>query len=347
MRVSNAPRRASSYGDGLPTDARLGRARELWFTAPRAVQVREGRVPEPTSGQVLARALASGVSQGTELLLYRGEGPTPFDPSLDAPGAPTYPRRYGYAWVGEVVDGGPQVNGLSAGTRVFALAPHGDFHVIDVATARPIAPAIPPRRAVLAASLETAVTCVWDAGVALGDVVVVLGGGVIGLLVARLAASAGARVRLVEPSVRRRAMAQALGVAAVSSEQDVPRADADVVVEATGNPAALERAIAHAAHEAVVVVASFYGARTAPVALGSDFHRRRLRLQSSQVSALPASRTSRWTPARRFDLVHSLLLDTSLDALVTASRRFDDAPAVFEHLDRAPGDAIQTVFEYE
>jgi len=321
------------------------RARELWFTAPRAVEVRVGSVPAPSSGQVLARALASGVSQGTELLLYRGDGPTPFDPSLDAPGAPTYPRRYGYAWVGEVVDRSSA--GLPAGTRVFALAPHGDFHAIDIGAARPLDPAIPPRRAVLAASLETAINCVWDAGVQLGDTVVVLGGGVVGLLVARLAASEGGRVRLVEPSPHRRAAAKALGVPALSPEDDVPRAEADVVFEATGNPAVLERAIAHAGSEAAVVVASFYGSRTAPVPMGSDFHRRRLRLLSSQVSSLPASHTPRWTAARRFELVRSLLLDASLDALVQAVHPIDDAAGVFDRLDRGLGGAIQTVFEYE
>ena len=328
----------------MRTDSRL--ARELWFTGPRAVEVRNGAVPVPGSGQVLARAVASGVSQGTELLLYRGEGPTPFDPSLDPPGAPTYPRRYGYAWVGEVVERGAGVDGLSVGTRVFALASHGDLHVLDPGAARPIDRAIPGSRAVLAASLETAVTCIWDSGLSLGDDVVVLGGGVIGLLVARLAASAGGRVRLVEPSAHRRAVARALGVAAVPPEQDVARADADVVVEATGDPRALERAIAHAAYEATVVVASFYGVRTAPVPLGAEFHRRRLTLRASQVSSVPAPRAPRWTLARRFDLVRSLLVDASLDALVEPAVNLDSAPAVYERLDRAPGDAVQTVFEY-
>jgi 2-desacetyl-2-hydroxyethyl bacteriochlorophyllide A dehydrogenase len=286
------------------------------------------------------------VSQGTELLLYRGEGPTPFDPSLDSPGAPTYPRRYGYAWVGEIV-AGARAASVAPGARVFALAPHGDLHAIDLADARLIDPAIPPRRAVLAASLETAVNCVWDATVQLGDSVVVLGGGVVGLLVARLAASAGGRVRLIEPSPQRRSAAQALGVSATSPEEDIPRADADIVVEATGNPALLERAIAHAAREAVVVVASFYGSRIAPVALGSDFHRRRIRLLSSQVSSVPPSRAARWTIARRFDLVRSLLFDSSLDALVTEAHPFAHAAGVYARLDRAPGDAIQTVFDYE
>jgi 2-desacetyl-2-hydroxyethyl bacteriochlorophyllide A dehydrogenase len=321
-------------------------SRELWFTGPRAVQVRTGRGPTLGAGQVLARAIASGVSQGTELLLYRGEGKEPFDPSLDPPGAPTYPRRYGYAWVGEVVERAEGVAGFPVGTRVFALAPHGDRHALDVHRAHALDRAVPSGRAVLAASLETAVTCVWDSGVSLGDIVVVIGGGVIGLLVARLTAAAGGRVRLVEPSPRRRAVAQALGVPAVPPEEDHPRGDADVVVEATGDPAALDRAIAHAGHEASVVVVSFYGARTAPVSLGAEFHRRRLVMRASQVSSVPASHKARWTFARRFELVRTLLADACLDELLDPPESFDSAPAVYARLDRAPGDAMQTVFVY-
>jgi 2-desacetyl-2-hydroxyethyl bacteriochlorophyllide A dehydrogenase len=297
-------------------------------------------------GQVLARALASGVSQGTELLLYRGEGPEPFDPSLDPPGAPTYPRRYGYAWVGEVIDRGPGVRDLAIGARVFALAPHGDAHAIDAAAVRPIGD-VPSRRAVLAANLETAITCVWDSGVSLGDRVVVLGAGVVGLLVAYLATQAGARVRLVEPSPRRRAAAERLGLRSVSPTDAPPDADADVVFEATGRPELLARAIDHAAREATIVLASFYGARTAPVPLGSDFHRRRLHLVASQVSAIPPARAPRWTFDRRFDLVRSILGDASLDALLDPPVPFAEAPAVYQRLAASPGDALATVFDYE
>ncbi len=322
--------------------------RELWFTGPRAVELRTGIPSAPGRGQVSARALASGVSQGTELLLYRGEGPVPFDPSLDAAsvGAPTYPRRYGYAWVGEVTEAGAGAGDLPRGTRVFALAPHGERHTLAASSVRALDPAIPAARAVLAANLETAITCVWDSGLSLGDRVVVLGGGVVGLLVARLASTAGARVSLVEPSPTRREAASALGVSSAAPGDDRPCADADVVVEATGDPAALDRAIAHAGNEATVVVASFYGARTAPVALGADFHRRRLRLRSTQVSSIPPERAPRWTHARRFDLVRQCLADPALDALIGATAPFDDAPAVYARLDRSPGDAVQTVFVY-
>jgi 2-desacetyl-2-hydroxyethyl bacteriochlorophyllide A dehydrogenase len=295
---------------------------------------------------MLARALVSGVSQGTELLLYRGEGPTPFDPSLDPPGAPTYPRRYGYQWVGEIVERGVGSDALPLGTRVCALAPHGDFCLLDAAAARPLDPRIPAPRAVLAANLETAVTCVWDAGLSIGDEVVVLGGGVVGLLAGWVAAAAGARVRVVEPSARRREVAAALSLSAESPESDRPRGDADVVIEATGDPAALDRAIAHAGFEATVVVASFYGVRTAPIALGADFHRRRLALRATQVSSIPPGRAPRWTRARRFDLVQALLRDAALDALVDAPEDIDTAPSVYARLDAARGHAMQTVFKY-
>ncbi|WP_437934747.1 zinc-dependent alcohol dehydrogenase [Sorangium sp. So ce341] len=324
-----------------------GPARELWFVRPGAVEVRAGDPPRaPRAGEVVARAVASGVSQGTELLLFRGEGPTPFDPSLDAPGAPTYPRRYGYAWVGEVVARGEGA-ALGLGDRVFALAPHGDLHLFGPGAARALPRSIPGERAVLAANLETAITCVWDAGVGLGDAVVVLGGGVVGLLVVALARRAGAEVRLVEPSERRRRAGLALGAAAaIRPEDDRPRGDADVVIAATGDPGELDRAIAHAAREATVTIASFYGARTSPVALGSEFHRRRLRLRASQVSTIPPERAPRWDHARRFALVRALLEDAALDALLDPPVPFDAAPSVYAELAAAPGARLQTVFQY-
>lgn len=310
------------------------------------VEVRAGAVPAVGPGQVLARALASGVSQGTELVLYKGDARSPFDPSLEPAGAPVYPRRYGYAWVGEVVAVGAAVAHLAAGARVFALAPHGDLHGLDASALRVLDPALPVGRAVLAASLETAVTCVWDAGASVGDRVVILGGGVIGLLVAYLIRRAGARVRLVEPSERRRAVAAAWGIDGLHPDEDRPRGDADVVVEATGDPAVLDRAIAHAAHECAVVVASFYGARLATIGLGAEFHRRRLVLRSTQVSSIPAARSARWTAARRFDVVRALLADPALDALIDPPSSFASAADVYARLDRSPGDAVQTVFVY-
>ncbi|MDP9151514.1 MAG: zinc-binding alcohol dehydrogenase, partial [Myxococcota bacterium] len=194
---------------------------------------------------------------------------------------------------------------------------------------------------------ETAITCLWDAGVSFGDEVVVLGGGVVGALTAWMATAAGARVRLVERSKRRRDAARALGVThALSPEEDEPRGDADVVVEATGDPSCLDRAIAHAGREATVCIASFYGARSHAVGLGAAFHRRRLALKATQVSAIPPARTPRWTLARRFDLVRRLLEDPRLDALLDEPVPFDEAAQAYLRLDEAPGDFGQITFDY-
>jgi 2-desacetyl-2-hydroxyethyl bacteriochlorophyllide A dehydrogenase len=320
--------------------------RELWFVGPRKVEVRHGDTArELLPGQVRVRGLVSGVSQGTELLLYLGEGPTPFDPSLDAPGGSTYPRRYGYAWVGEVVDSKSAAH--APGARVFALAPHGDEHVLDASQVRHLPDAVPAERAVLAANLETAVNVVWDGGIALGDDVVIIGGGVVGLLAGYAARKSGAgRVHLIEPSPQRRQAASKLGFDGTSSPEQAPALSADVVIEATGNPACLDLAIGLARDEGVIVVASFYGQRAARVALGADFHRRRLTLRASQVSRIPPDRSVGWSFARRFGLVADLLQNPALDALIDVPVPFADAPAAYARLAGAPGLTLQTVFHY-
>jgi 2-desacetyl-2-hydroxyethyl bacteriochlorophyllide A dehydrogenase len=321
--------------------------RELWFVGPRQIELRAARgTPSLMPGQLLARALFSGVSQGTELLLYRGEGPANFDPSVDDGATALYPRRYGYSWVGEIVDS--RVDGVQPGQRVFCLRPHGDVHRLDTGQFRLLPSTVPGDRATLAANLETALNVVWDAGIALGDDVVVLGGGIVGLLVTWLAKRAGAsRVRVVEPSSRRCATALLLGTdSAVSPDVDHPNADADVVIEATGHPASLDRAIQHAGDQAVVVVASFYGTRRAPVSLGSDFHRRRLQLRASQVSRLPAGKTARWNTDRRFERVLEYLTDNRLDALLDAPTPFDEAPELFARLDADASGSLQAILRY-
>lgn len=320
--------------------------RELWFTGPRSVELRHvAPRAELAPGELRARALASGVSQGTELLLFKGEGPTPFDPSLDAPGAPTYPRRYGYAWVGEVTESKSAAHPV--GARLFALLPHGDEHCFDAARARPLPAEIPPPRAVLAANLETAVNTVWDAGVGLGDEVVVIGGGVVGLLAGYVARRAGAsRVHLIERSPPRRSAALALGFSTASEAAPDDGGAADVVIEASGDPACLDLAIPLARDEGMIAVASFYGSRVAPVSLGSEFHRRRLTLRSSQVSRLPPSRAPRWSFERRFRLVTELLRARELDVLLEATTPFEQAPATYARLADAPGAALQTLFGY-
>ncbi|AKU96095.1 Threonine dehydrogenase [Labilithrix luteola] len=299
------------------------------------MEIREEALPAPKAGEALVRGLASCVSQGTEMLLYKGEGPEPFDVSLGDTSVATYPRRYGYAWVGEVEEVGPGV-AHPLGTRVFALAPHGDAHVLRASELKALPKAVPATRAVLAANLETAVTCAWDAEPNFGERCVVLGGGVVGTLVAWVLARSGTNVTLVERSATRRAAASALVPSARVITDAAPDGRADLVVEATGDPRVLDTAIAWAGFEARVVVASFYGARRAPVDLGNAFHRKRLTLRATQVSSLPPKLRPRWDMERRLDLVVDLLREERLDSLFGSPTDFDRAPQLYEELARQP-----------
>jgi threonine dehydrogenase-like Zn-dependent dehydrogenase len=320
--------------------------RELWFTGPRAVEVRMGPDPgAPDPDQLIVRCIYSGVSHGTERLLYLGEAPSSgFDDSLgnaSPNSSATYPRRYGYAWVGRVE------RGEKKGALVFGLLAHGDVHRVAWDALRVLPEDLPPRRAVLAANAETAVNCVWDARISLGDRVCVLGGGEVGALVATFARRAGADVTVIEPAGARREILSELGLVSHEAAHTESLADTfDVVVEATGRPAALDLAMTLAAREARVAVASFYGARRAPVDLGVAFHRKRLVLVSTQVSAIPADKASRWSFGRRFELVTSLLRDDKLDALLGEPVPFDQAPRAYASLATEPGPVRKIVFAY-
>jgi 2-desacetyl-2-hydroxyethyl bacteriochlorophyllide A dehydrogenase len=328
-------------------------ARALWFVEPRKVELRSEQVRAPGPREVVVRALASGVSQGTEMLLYKGEGPAVFDPSVAShaeradggTGSATYPRRYGYAWVGEIAACGEGTR-LAEGTRVFAFAAHGEVHTLDEALVRPLPEDFSATRAVLAANLETAVTCAWDATVSLGDTAVVLGGGVVGILTAWLLAKSGAAVTLVERGEKRRTAAHALARSVAIEADAAPDGRADVVIEATGDPHVLDAAIAWARPEGRIVVASFYGKRRAPIDLGDAFHRRRLELRASQVSSIPPRLRERWSPARRWQLVLSLLHEHALDALLAPAVPFADAAQLYARLDADADSPPAHVFVY-
>ncbi|HTU60324.1 MAG TPA: zinc-binding alcohol dehydrogenase, partial [Polyangiales bacterium] len=204
-------------------------------------------------------------------------------------------------------------------------------------------------RATLIPQVETALTALWDAQLVFRQRVVVLGGGLIGLLIARFAQQAGAEdVQLIEAQPSRRELAQRFGIQQVCApEQVVPSGDADIVFEVSGQPQQLDVAIEHCGMEATVVVVSFYGARTSALQLGSTFHRRRLQLKSSQVSHLPPVLTPRWSHPRRLHSVLQLLNDPSFDALLGVAHPFGSAPDVYAQLDASSTAELCTLFRYD
>ncbi len=299
-------------------------ARALWYAREGVVELRNARLDPPARGEARVRTLFSGISRGTERLVFEGRiGQSEWE-RMRAPqqeGTFPFPVKYGYCATGIVEDGPADL----MGRPVFCLYPHQDFFNVPVGALAPIPDRVPPRRATLAANMETALNAVWDSGAGPGDRIVVVGAGIVGLLVASLAARLpGAVVTAVDRDQSRREVAESLG-AGFALPAHAP-ADADVVFHASASAEGLDCAIARAGLEATIVEISWYGAKPVQVNLGGAFHSRRLKLVSSQVGLVSPARRPRWNFARRMETALRLLADPALDALVAEEIAFEDAP---------------------
>jgi threonine dehydrogenase-like Zn-dependent dehydrogenase len=306
-----------------PETARQHAARALWYVAPGRVELRPERLADPKPDEVLVRAEWSGISRGTERLVLSGS----IDPSewerMRAPlqaGAFPFPVKYGYCATGRVLDGPADL----VDRRVFVLHPHQDLFLCPASMAVPLPEVVPSRRATLAANMETALNALWDSGAAPADRIAVVGGGIVGLLVAYLAGRLpGADVTLVDVASERAPLAAALGVR-FAHPSEAP-AECDIVFHTSVTAGGLATAIGAAGLEATIVELSWYGAGTTPAPLGGAFHSRRLKLVSSQVGQVSAGHRPRWPYRRRLEAALALLSDPVLDRLLTDEIAFEDA----------------------
>ena len=314
-----------------------GEARAFWVAAPGRGEIRREVLRPPADGEVLVRTLYSGVSRGTEALVFQGRVPpgeyermrAPFQ-SGDFPG----PVKYGYVSVGRIEAGPEDVRHRNA----FVLHPHQTQFVVPREAAYVLPSGVPPERAVLAAYLETAVNGLWDARLQVGDRVVIVGGGALGCLMAWVAGRIpGCRVTLVDINPEREATARALGVSFLGPDRVT--GGADVVIHASGSPAGLDLALGVAGFEATVVEMSWYGDQAVALRLGEAFHAKRLRITSSQVGHVAASQRSRWDRRRRMELAIGMLTDPVLDVLIDGESDFDALPETMARL-AAPGSAL-------
>jgi NADPH:quinone reductase-like Zn-dependent oxidoreductase len=313
-------------------------ARQFWIRSPGHGEIVTASLAPRQEGEVLVRALYSGISRGTESLVFRGEVPLSQREAMRAPfqeGSFPGPVKYGYSSVGVVLEGPPELEGCP----VFCLHPHQDLYCVPADSVMPLPQGLPSGRAVLAANMETALNALWDARPGPGDRVVVVGAGVVGLLVAHLvAALPGADVLAFDIDPGRAKVAAALGFE-FTSEAPVG-ADADLVVHASGRGEGLRTALASAGHEATIVELSWYGDRMVLLPLGEAFHSRRLTIKGSQVGRIPSDRAPRWSHRRRMEEALELLLDPRLDVLISGESAFDDLPETLARLSHDPAGAL-------
>ncbi|WP_418282930.1 zinc-dependent alcohol dehydrogenase [Halorubrum sp. DTA98] len=324
----------------------------LYFTAPETVEIRSVTVGSPDESELLVDTRVSAISAGTEMLVYRDETPSglPADETIDGLGEEfSYPIRYGYAASGVVSDVGADVDPDWLGRTVFSFAPHQTRFRADPDDVVPLSEETSPETGALVPSVETATNVVLDAAPRIGERVVVLGAGVIGLCVTRLLASFPlAELVAVDPIGRRRGLALEMGADRATTPEEVVETvdDADLVIELSGRPAALNDAIDVVGYDARIVVGSWYGTKREPIDLGGRFHRDRIDIVSTQVSTISPELRGRWSRERRLDTALNWVNRIDVDELITHRVPFERAAEAYDLLDSEPEAAVQVVLEY-
>lgn len=326
----------------------------LWFTGPHELAWRHEPLPPPAPDEVQVRTSASAISPGTELLIYRGQAPAdlPADATLAAlAGGLAFPLKYGYACVGQVTACGAAVPAHWLGRRVFAFNPHETHFNAQPDHLQIIPDDVDDDTALFLPNMETAVNFALDGQPHIGEVAAVLGLGVVGLLtLAVLAQFPLAGLVAVEPHPARRARALPWGAShALAGDEDLSRAlpqGADVTFELSGNPAALDTAIALTGFGGRVVIGSWYGQKRAPLDLGGRFHRSRIQLISSQVSTLTPHLLARWSHARRLAVAWAQLRRVQPARLITHRFPWTQASTAYAQLHAPPAGMLQVVLTY-
>ncbi|MFL5735016.1 MAG: zinc-binding dehydrogenase [Chloroflexia bacterium] len=341
----------------MPDDRETIEATALWLAAARKPVFHKEMVEPPRTGEVRVRTIASAISQGTEMLVYRGEVPPNLP--LDLPtlaGSFSFPIKYGYSTVGRVVDTGEWVWQHAVGDLVFVHHPHQTVFDVPASLAIQLPQNIDPVRGLFTANLETAVNVLLDAPLRIGETVVVFGHGTVGALVAQLLRLCGAgQVLVVEPIPLRRELALKLGAhealepgeGANERIRELTGArGADLAIEVSGSGAALQSAIDIVAEEGTVLVVSWFGTKPVELQLGAHFHRGRVRLRSSQVGRIDPALSPRWDAARRTQLVTELLPRLRLVELVSHRIPFLDAPEAYSLIDERCAETMQVILTY-
>ncbi|HEU4667457.1 MAG TPA: zinc-binding alcohol dehydrogenase [Arthrobacter sp.] len=319
-------------------------ATAYWTTAREHGELRSEELPARGPEEALVRALYSGISKGTEMVVHAGAVPPRVAEEMRAPHQEGHfpgPVKFGYLSVG-VVEEGPE---SWVGKRVFCLNPHQDRYVVPVSSLTHIPDDVPSRRAVLTGTVETAVNALWEAGPRLGDRIAVVGAGLVGGMVATLLRTFPLqRLQLVDLDPGRKRLADSLGVD--FSHPDDALADCDIVFHCSASQEGLERSLQLVGDEGDVIEMSWYANREVTLPLGEDFHARRLSIRASQVGVVARARRHRRTSADRLDLAVSLLKDPIFDTFLTGTSPFAELPGTVQDLAHGNLEALCHVIEY-
>jgi 2-desacetyl-2-hydroxyethyl bacteriochlorophyllide A dehydrogenase len=330
----------------------------LYFSAPRQVELRQESLPALGADDILVETVCSAISAGTEMLIYRGQFPTNLHDSHDSISAALhYPLTYGYASVGRVTELGSNVDPGLAGRLIFSFQPHATHFITRADSVFPVPEGLSPEAACFLPNMETAVNLIQDAAPILGERVLVLGQGVIGLLTASLlsefplerlatADHFALRQTALQPSTFDFRAFDSSAPDFCQQAKSFLGTGADLTLELSGSPSALNDALALTAFSGRIVIGSWYGEKRAPIDLGGDFHRSRIKLISSQVSSIAPELSGRWDKSRRFEVAWAALKRIHPKKWITQRFPLDQAAQAYRLLDEYPQETIQVIFHY-
>ncbi len=326
----------------------MSNASTLFFTAPRKVELRETPLPPLQDDEVLVETICSAISAGTEMLVYRGEFPQLKDAHDNVSSELKYPLAYGYACVGKVQGIGKKVNREWEGKLVFSFQPHTSHFVSKPENLIPLPAPVAPENACFLPNMETAVNLVQDGAPILGERVLVLGQGVVGILTASLLNEFPLESLYVVDGIelRRNAINVEGSKLTKLAPRDLEPSTFDLSYELTGSPSALNTAIEHTTFSGRIVIGSWYGQKRAEIDLGGSFHRSRIKLISSQVSSISPELSGRWDKSRRFEVTWQALERIQPAKWITHRFSLEEADKAYQLLDENPQETIQVVFDY-
>ncbi len=331
-------------------------ARTLFFTDPRKVEIQEIPLPRLKEDETLVETLCSAISAGTEMLVYRGQFPQLRDVHDALSSELKYPLVYGYACVGRVKETGKRVDRSLKGKLVFAFHPHASQFILPPSSLILLPEGFSPESACFLSNMETAVNLVQDGAPILGERVLVLGQGVVGLLTASLLSEfpLESLVTIDRLEARRKASNEIEAAVSVRSKDKLLKEKLfacaqnkfDLTFELTGSPSALNDAIELTAFSGRIVIGSWYGQKRAEIDLGGDFHRSRIKLISSQVSTISPELSGRWDKSRRFDVAWKALGRIKPEKWITHRFPIEEADKAYRLLDENPQETIQVIFDF-
>jgi len=336
----------------------LNECKTVYFTGPGQVEIRKTSLPPLTHGQMLVETICSAISPGTEMLVYRGQFPKDLSDQHDAYSSELrYPLAYGYTTVGRVVKISKDMRHRWKDRFVFAFQPHSSHFIATPDELIPLPNGMSPETACFLPNMETAVNFIQDAAPILGEQALVFGQGIVGLLTTALLTEFPlASLVTCEPYALRRETSLSLGVSLSLDPNDsnfheevnkMHPNGADLSLELSGSPKALNDAIALTGFGGRVLIGSWYGEKLAHLNLGGKFHRSRIKLISSQVSTIAPELSARWDKGRRFGVAWDALERIRPERWITHRIPLEDAAEAYRLLDKNPADTIQVILQYE